>query len=126
MLGTIASRVRTSSVNGTAMMRPWRSPDANSFTPRRDGWPEMLESRHPAPQPGSAPTDRTVHLGGDGVGLTPRAYAALLNELAQRSDVAEATYLEAVLVRTAGGRVATEVGAILIESPIRRLPRSGR
>jgi threonine aldolase len=29
--------------------------------------------------------------------------------------------IEAVLARTAGGRVATEVGAILIESPIRRL-----
>jgi threonine aldolase len=29
--------------------------------------------------------------------------------------------VEAVLARTAGGRVATEVGAILIESPIRRL-----
>ena len=69
------------------------------------------------PQPGSAPADRTVHLGGDGVGLTPRAYAALLNELTQqRSNVAEATYMEAVLVRTAAGRVATEVGAILRDS----------
>jgi threonine aldolase len=29
--------------------------------------------------------------------------------------------VEAVLTRTAGGRVATEVGAILVESPIRRL-----
>src|SRR4029453_4661701 len=29
--------------------------------------------------------------------------------------------VEAVLTRTAGGRVATEVGAIAIESPIRRL-----
>ncbi len=29
--------------------------------------------------------------------------------------------VEAVLARTAGGRVATEVGAILVESPIRRL-----
>src|SRR6185503_13281137 len=29
--------------------------------------------------------------------------------------------VEAVLSRTAGGRVATEVGALLIESPVRRL-----
>lgn len=149
--------------------------------------------------------DRTVHLGGDGIGLTPRAYTALLDQLASQADVQEDSYLlggeverferhwaallgkeravfmpsgtlanhlalralagsrrrvivpemshvyndtgdacqtlsgqtliplaagaatftradvEAVLARTAGGRVATEVGAILIESPIRRL-----
>jgi threonine aldolase len=168
-------------------------------------WFESSNTLGAAPQSGSAPTDRTVHLSGDGVGLTPRAYSALLDELAQRSDVAEDTYLlggevqrfeqhwarllgketavfmpsgtlanhlalralagskrrvivpemshvyndtgdacqtlsgltlmplapgaatftrtevEAVLARTAGGRVASEVGAILIESPIRRL-----
>jgi len=155
----------------------------------------------------SEPTapDGTVHLSGDGIGLTPRAYAALLAQLCQQADVAEDNYLlggemagferqwaqvlgkeaavfmpsgtlanqlalralagarrrivvpemshiyndtgdacqtlsaltlmplapgaatftradvEAVLARTAGGRVATEVGAIVIESPIRRL-----
>lgn len=149
--------------------------------------------------------DRTVHLSGDGIGLSPRAYATLLGELSRRTDVQEDNYLlggeverfeqhwaallgketavfmpsgtlanqlalralagakrrvivpemshvyndtgdacqtlsgltlmplapgaatftradvEAVLARTAGGRVATDVGAILIESPIRRL-----
>jgi threonine aldolase len=160
-----------------------------------------------APAFASAPeeTDRSVHLSGDGIGITPRAYAALLDELCKRADVAEDNYLlggeverferhwakllgketavfmpsgtlanqlalralagakrrvivpemshiyndtgdacqtlsgltlmplaagkatftraevEAVLTRTAGGRVATEVGAIVIESPIRRL-----
>jgi threonine aldolase len=147
-----------------------------------------------------------VHtLGGDGLGLSPRAYAALLDELSQKADVREDNYLlggeverferhwatllgkesavfmpsgtlanqlalrtlagsrrrvivpemshvyndtgdacqtlsgltliplaagaatftredvESVLARTAGGRVAAEVGAILIETPIRRL-----
>jgi threonine aldolase len=146
-----------------------------------------------------------VHLAGDGIGLTPRAYAALLDKLARKQEVREDSYLlggeverfeqhwaqllgkdtavfmpsgtlanhlalrtlagskrrvivpemshvyndtgdacqtlsgltlmplapgtatftradvEAVLARTAGGRVATDVGAILIESPIRRL-----
>ena len=160
---------------------------------------------------GSAPAetpdapDRTVRLSGDGIGITPRAYAALLNQLCQQSPVGEDAYLlggeverferhwaqllgkeaavfmpsgtlanqlalralagtkrrvivpemshiyndtgdacqtlsgltlmplapgaatftradvEAVLTRTAGGRVATDVGAIVIESPIRRL-----
>jgi threonine aldolase len=149
--------------------------------------------------------DRTVHLMGDGLGLTPRDYATLLAELTTRAEVGEDSYLlggeierferhwatllgketavfmpsgtlanqlalralagsrrrvivpemshiyndtgdacqtlsgltllplapgtatftradvEAVLGRTAGGRVATEVGAIAIESPIRRL-----
>jgi threonine aldolase len=152
-----------------------------------------------------AGADRTVHLSGDGLGLTPRAYAALLAELTSRAEVAEDSYLlggeverferhwagllgketavfmpsgtlanqlalralagsrrrvivpetshiyndtadacqtlsgltlmplgpgtatftraeiEAVLARTAGGRVAAEVGAIAVESPIRRL-----
>jgi threonine aldolase len=149
--------------------------------------------------------DRIVHLSGDGIGLSPRGYAALLDELSRKTDVQEDNYLlggeverfeqhwaallgketavfmpsgtlanqlairalagskrrvivpemshvyndtgdacqtlsgltlmplspgkatftradvEAVLARTAGGRVATDVGAILIESPIRRL-----
>ena len=149
--------------------------------------------------------DKVVHTSGDGIGITPREYAALLNRLTQARDVAEDNYLlggevaaferhwatllgketavfmpygtlanqlalralagtkrrvivpemshvyndtgdacqtlsgltlmplaasratftradvEAVLTRTAGGRVATDVGAILIESPIRRL-----
>jgi threonine aldolase len=152
-----------------------------------------------------AAEDRTVHLSGDGIGLSPRAYAALLDELSDDADVREDNYLlggeverfeqhwaallgkeiavfmpsgtlanqlalralagprrrvivpemshvyndtgdacqtlsgltliplapsaatftradvEAVLARTASGRVATDVGAILIESPIRRL-----
>ena len=154
-----------------------------------------------------APTssDRSVHLSGDGIGLTPRAYAALLDDLCTNADVGEDNYLlggevarveqqwaqllgketavfqpsgtlanqlalrvlagnkrrvivpemshiyndtgdacqtlssltlmplapgtatftradvEAVLTRTAGGRVAADVGAIVIESPIRRL-----
>ena len=153
----------------------------------------------------SEPPARTVHLSGDGIGITPRDYAALLDQLCRGRDVAEDSYLlggeverferhwaqllgketavfmpsgtlanhlalralagsrrrvivpeishiyndtgdacqtlsgqtllplgpgratfatadvEAVLTRTAGGRVATEVGAIAIESPIRRL-----
>lgn len=149
--------------------------------------------------------ERMVRTGGDGIFISPREYAALLNRLAQAKDVAEDNYLlggeveafeqhwakllgkeaavfvpsgtlanqlalralagtkrriivpemshiyndtgdacqtlsgqtlmplaagkatftqadvEAVLTRTAGGRVATNVGAIVIESPIRRL-----
>ncbi len=149
--------------------------------------------------------DRVVHTSGDGIGITPREYAALLNQLCQQTDVEADNYLlggeverfeqhwakllgkesavfmpsgtlanqlalralagskrrvivpemshiyndtgdacqtlsgqtlmplspgkatftradvEAVLTRTAGGRVATDVGAIVIESPIRRL-----
>lgn len=149
--------------------------------------------------------ERVVHTSGDGIGITPREYAALLNRLCQGKDVSEDSYLlggeveafekhwasllgketavfmpsgtlanhlalralagtkrrvivpemshiyndtgdacqtlsaltlmplapgkatftradvEAVITRTAGGRVATDVGAIVIESPIRRL-----
>ena len=149
--------------------------------------------------------ERVVHTAGDGTGITPREYAALLNRLSQGKDVESDNYLlggeveafeqhwakllgketavfmpsgtlanqlalralagskrrvivpemshiyndtgdacqtlsgqtlmplaqgratftradvEAVLTRTAGGRVATDVGAIVIESPIRRL-----
>jgi len=149
--------------------------------------------------------DRVVHTAGDGIGITPREYATLLNRLCASKEVADDNYLlggeveafekhwatllgketavfmpsgtlanqlalralaggkrrvivpemshvyndtgdacqtlsgltlmplapgratftvadiEAVLARTAGGRVATDVGAILIESPIRRL-----
>lgn len=158
--------------------------------------------------PEAAAADRSVHLAGDGIGLTPRAYAALLADLTARRDVGEDSYLlggeveaferhwatllgketavfmpsgtlanhlalralagakrrvvvpetshiyndtgdacqtlsaltllplgpgaatftrddvEAVLARTAGGRVAAEIGAIAVESPVRRL--SGR
>jgi threonine aldolase len=149
--------------------------------------------------------DRIVHTAGDGTGITPREYAALLNKLCQGREIEDDSYLlggeveafeqhwakllgketavfmpsgtlanqlalralagtrrrvivpemshiyndtgdacqtlngqtlmplaagratftvadvEAVLTRTAGGRVATDVGAIVIESPIRRL-----
>ena len=149
--------------------------------------------------------DKVVHTSGDGIGITPREYASLLNRLCQGRDVADDNYLlggevevferhwakllgketavfmpsgtlanqlalrvlagtkrrvivpevshiyndtgdacqtlsgltlmplapgratfttadvEAVLTRTAGGRVATDVSAIVIESPIRRL-----
>ena len=149
--------------------------------------------------------DKVVHTSGDGMAITPREYASLLNRLCQNKDVHEDNYLlggeieeferhwatllgketavfmpsgtlanqlalralagtkhrvivpemshiyndtgdacqtlsgltlmplaagkatftrsdvEAVLTRTAGGRVATDVGAIVIESPIRRL-----
>ncbi|HUQ88924.1 MAG TPA: aminotransferase class I/II-fold pyridoxal phosphate-dependent enzyme [Vicinamibacterales bacterium] len=149
--------------------------------------------------------ERIVHTSGDGIGITPREYAALLNRLCQSKDVEDDNYLlggeveafeqhwakllgketavfmpsgtlanqlalralagpkrrvivpemshvyndtgdacqtlsgltlmplapgkatftvadvDAVLTRTAGGRVATDVGALLIESPIRRL-----
>jgi threonine aldolase len=163
-----------------------------------------------APRPvGAAPEspapDRTVHLAGDGLGLSPRAYAALLAELTAQRDVGEDSYLlggeveaferrwatllgketavfmpsgtlanqlalralagdkrrvvvpetshiyndtgdacqtlsaltllplgpgaatftraevEAVLARTASGRVAADIGAIAVESPVRRL-----
>ena len=153
----------------------------------------------------AAEPDKVVHTSGDGIGITPREYAALLNRLTQSQDVSEDNYLlggeveaferhwatllgketavfmpsgtlanhlalralagdkrrvivpemshiyndtgdacqtlssltllplapgtatftvkdvEAVLARTAGGRVAAPVGAIAIESPIRRL-----
>lgn len=149
--------------------------------------------------------ERVVHTAGDGIGITPREYASLLNKLCQGKDVHDDNYLlggevedfekhwakllgketavfmpsgtlanqlalralagtkrrvivpemshvyndtgdacqtlsgltlmplatgkstftvadvDAVLTRTAGGRVATDVGALLIESPIRRL-----
>jgi threonine aldolase len=155
--------------------------------------------------PAAPDADRTVHLMGDGLALSPRDYATRLAELTARAEVGEDSYLlggeieqferhwatllgketavfmpsgtlanhlalralagerrrvivpemshiyndtgdacqtlsgltllplapgtatftrgdvEAVLARTAGGRVATEVGAIAIESPIRRL-----
>ncbi|MGD9905566.1 MAG: low specificity L-threonine aldolase [Vicinamibacterales bacterium] len=151
------------------------------------------------------PADHTVHMVGDGVGLSPRAYAALLAELSAGRDVVEDSYLlggeveaferhwaallgketavfmpsgtlanhlalralagarrrvvvpetshiyndtgdacqtlsaltllplgpgaagftradvEAVLARTASGRVAADIGAIAIESPVRRM-----
>jgi threonine aldolase len=153
----------------------------------------------------SAEPGRIVHTAGDGIAITPREYAALLNQLCQDKDVGEDNYLlggeveafeqhwakllgketavfmpsgtlanqlalralcgskrrvivpemshiyndtgdacqtlsgltlmplgpgratftrsevEAVLTRTGSGRVATDVGAIVIESPIRRL-----
>jgi threonine aldolase len=159
----------------------------------------------PAFATGNIEPDRIVHTSGDGIGITPREYAALLNRLCQNKDVVDDNYLlggeveeferhwakllgketavfmpsgtlanqlalralagpkrrvivpemshiyndtgdasqtlngqtlmplapgratftkadvEAVLARTAGGRVATDVGAIVIESPIRRL-----
>ena len=149
--------------------------------------------------------ERVVHTSGDGIGITPREYAALLNRLCQSKEVVEDNYLlggeveafeqhwakvlgkeaavfmpsgtlanqlalralagpkrrvivpemshiyndtgdacqtlsgltlmplapgratftrsdvEAVVARTAGGRVAADIGAIVIESPIRRL-----
>ena len=37
--------------------------------------------------------DRTVHLSGDGIGLTPRDYATLLAELTAGAEVAEDSYL---------------------------------
>lgn len=149
--------------------------------------------------------DRVVHTAGDGIGITPREYAALLNRLCQAREVVDDNYLlggeveafeqhwakllgkeaavfmpsgtlanqlalrvlagsrrrvivpemshiyndtgdacqtlsgqtliplaagkatftredvDAVLTRTSGGRVAADVGAIVIESPMRRL-----
>jgi threonine aldolase len=159
----------------------------------------------PAFATGNFEPGRMVHTSGDGIGITPREYAALLNTLCQGRDIADDNYLlggeveafekiwanllgkeaavffpsgtlanqlalrvlagskrrvivpemshiyndtgdacqtlsnltllplaagratftradvEAVLARTASGRVAAEVGAIAIESPIRRL-----
>lgn len=159
----------------------------------------------PAFATGNVAPERVVHTSGDGIGITPREYAALLNKLCQAKDVEDDNYLlggeveafeqhwakllgketavfmpsgtlanqlalralagpkrrvivpemshvyndtgdacqtlsgltllplapgqatftvadvDAVLTRTAGGRVATDVGALLIESPIRRL-----
>lgn len=37
--------------------------------------------------------DRVVHTSGDGIGITPREYAALLNKLCQGKDVADDNYL---------------------------------
>ena len=159
----------------------------------------------PAFATGNVEPERVVHTSGDGIGITPREYAALLNKLCQAEDVEDDNYLlggeveafekhwakllgketavfmpsgtlanqlalralagprrrvivpemshvyndtgdacqtlsgltllplapgkatftvadvDAVLTRTAGGRVAADVGALLIESPIRRL-----
>lgn len=159
----------------------------------------------PAFATGNIQPDRAVHTSGDGIGITPREYASLLNTLCEKKDVQDDSYLlggeveefekhwakllgketavfmpsgtlanqlalralagpkrrvivpemshvyndtgdacqtlsaltlmplgtgkatftvadvDAVLTRTAGGRVATDVGALLIESPIRRL-----
>ena len=50
-----------------------------------------------APAAAAAPEDlapdRTVRLSGDGIGLSPRAYATLLAELAARAEVEEDSYL---------------------------------
>ncbi len=159
----------------------------------------------PALAQGAVASERLVHTFGDGTGITPRQYAALLDRLCQAKDVIDDTYLlggeveafeqhwakllgketavfmpsgtlanqlalrslagpnrrvivpemshiyndtgdacqtlsgqtlmplaagkatftraevESVLARTTGGRVAADVGAIVIESPIRRL-----
>jgi threonine aldolase len=166
------------------------------------GW---IEQSAPGESAVQAKPDRIVQLGGDGLGLSPREYAALLHELTRKFEVHEDNYLlggeverfeqhwaallgketavfmpsgtlanqlalralagqrrrvivpemshvyndtgdacqtlsgltliplapgratftradvEAVLARTASGRVAADVGAILIESPVRRL-----
>ncbi len=37
--------------------------------------------------------DRVVHTSGDGTGITPREYAALLNRLCQEKDVVDDNYL---------------------------------
>ena len=37
--------------------------------------------------------DKVVHTSGDGIGITPREYASLLNRLCQSKDVAEDNYL---------------------------------
>ena len=37
--------------------------------------------------------DRVVHTSGDGIGITPREYAALLNRLCQSKDVEDDNYL---------------------------------
>ncbi len=41
----------------------------------------------------AAEPERIVHTSGDGIGITPREYAALLNRLCQDKDVAEDNYL---------------------------------
>jgi threonine aldolase len=166
------------------------------------GWVERPALGETAAQ---ATADRTVYLGGDGIGLSPRGYTSLLDQLTRQIEVREDNYLlggeverfeqhwaallgkeaavfmpsgtlanqlalraltghrrrvivpemshvyndtgdacqtlsnltliplapgaanftradvESVLARTASGRVAADVGAILIESPIRRL-----
>jgi threonine aldolase len=169
------------------------------------GWLTPIAGASPAELSLVAEPDQAVYLSGDGIGLSPRAYASLLDGLCQKAEVGEDNYLlggeverfeqhwaqllgketavfvpsgtlanqlalralaggkrrvivpetshiyndtgdacqtlsaltlmplapnaatftradvEAVLARTAGGRVATEVGAIAIESPVRRL-----
>ena len=37
--------------------------------------------------------DKVVHTSGDGIGITPREYASLLNRLCQSKDVADDNYL---------------------------------
>lgn len=37
--------------------------------------------------------DRVVHTSGDGIGITPREHAALLNRLSQARDIVEDNYL---------------------------------
>ncbi len=46
-----------------------------------------------AAAPDTPATDRTVYLAGDGIGLSPRAYAALLAELTAKAEVDEDSYL---------------------------------
>ncbi len=41
----------------------------------------------------AAEPERIVHTSGDGIGISPREYAALLNRLGQSKDVAEDNYL---------------------------------
>jgi threonine aldolase len=163
-----------------------------------------LDRPIPGPSTPDSAADRTVHLSGDGIGLSPRGYTSLLDELTRQAEISQDNYLlggeierfehqwatllgketavfmpsgtlanhlalralagsrrrvivpemshvyndtgdacqtlsgltliplapgaagftladvEAVLARTASGRVATDVGALLIESPVRR------
>ena len=41
----------------------------------------------------AAEPDKVVHTSGDGIGITPREYASLLNRLTQSQDVSEDNYL---------------------------------
>ena len=83
--------------------------------PRRDGRrragcvPRRFEQRRPRPGP-LAINDRTVHLGGDGLGLSPRAYAALLDRAGERGDVGEDNYLLGGEIRAFEQHWATLLG----------------
>ena len=57
------------------------------------GAPAVVGAVGAADGPSDGPPDKTVHLSGDGLGLSTESYAALLSQLCRASAVAEDNYL---------------------------------